>query len=31
MKYTEATFILSPVDPYLFLLIDALGNEVPYD
>ena len=31
MKYTEATFILSPVDPYRDLLIDALGNEGPYD
>lgn len=31
MKYTEATFILSPVDPYRDLLIDTLGNEGPYD
>ena len=31
MKYTEATFILSPVDPYRDLLIDALGNDGPYD
>ena len=31
MKYTEATFIISPVDPYRDLLIDALGNEGPYD
>ena len=31
MKYTEVTITLSPVDPYRDLLVDALGNEGPYD
>ena len=31
MKYTEVTFSLSPVDPIRDLLVDALGNEGPYD
>ncbi|MBQ6069265.1 MAG: 50S ribosomal protein L11 methyltransferase [Bacteroidales bacterium] len=31
MKYTEVTLTLSPVDPVRDLLIDALGNNGPYD
>ena len=31
MKYIEVTITLSPVDPYRDLLVDALGNEGPYD
>ena len=31
MKYIEVTFSLNPVDPYRDLLVDALGNEGPYD
>ena len=31
MKYTEVTFTLSPLDPVRDLLVDALGNEGPYD
>ena len=31
MKYIEVTIILNPVDPYRDLLVDALGNEGPYD
>ena len=31
MKYIEVTITLSTVDPYRDLLVDALGNEGPYD
>ena len=31
MKYIEVTITLNPVDPYRDLLVDALGNEGPYD
>lgn len=31
MKYTEVTFKLSPVYPVRDLIVDALGNEGPYD
>ena len=31
MRYTEVTITLSETDPYRDLLIDALGNEGPYD
>ena len=31
MKYIEVTFSLNPVDPYRDLLVDALGNDGPYD
>lgn len=31
MKYTEVTFTIKPVEPVRSLLIDALGNEGPYD
>lgn len=31
MKYTEVTITLSETDPYRDLLVDALGNEGPYD
>lgn len=31
MKYTEVDFALKPVDPCRDLLVDALGNEGPYD
>ena len=31
MKYIEVTITLSPVDPYRDLIVDALGNEGPYD
>ena len=31
MKYTEVTIKLSETDPYRDLLVDALGNEGPYD
>ena len=31
MKYTEVTLTLSPLDPVRDLLVDALGNEGPYD
>lgn len=31
MKYIEVTITLSSVDPYRDLLVDALGNEGPYD
>ena len=31
MKYTEVTLNLSPLDPIRDLLVDALGNEGPYD
>lgn len=31
MKYTEVTLTLSPLDPIRDLLVDALGNEGPYD
>ena len=31
MKYTEVEFTLKPVDPCRDLLVDALGNEGPYD
>ena len=31
MKYIEVTITLSPIDPYRDLLVDALGNEGPYD
>lgn len=31
MKYTEVKITLSPIEPYRDLLIDALGNEGPYD
>ena len=31
MRYTEVTITLSETDPYRDLIIDALGNEGPYD
>ena len=31
MKYIEVTITLSPIDPFRDLLVDALGNEGPYD
>ena len=31
MRYTEVTITLSETDPYRDLLVDALGNEGPYD
>ncbi len=31
MKYTEVSFTINPVDPCRDLLVDALGNEGPYD
>lgn len=31
MKYIEVTITLNPIDPYRDLLVDALGNEGPYD
>ena len=31
MKYIEVTITLDPLDPYRDLLVDALGNEGPYD
>ena len=31
MKYIEVSITLNPVDPYRDLLVDALGNEGPYD
>lgn len=31
MKYTEVSFTITPVDPCRDLLVDALGNEGPYD
>ena len=31
MKYIEVSFTLNPVEPYRDILIDALGNEGPYD
>lgn len=31
MKYTEVTITLSQLDPFRDLLVDALGNEGPYD
>ena len=31
MKYTEVTFHIAQRDPYCDLIIDALGNEGPYD
>lgn len=31
MKYTEVTFSISPLDPCRDLLVDALGNEGPFD
>ena len=31
MRYTEVYIHLSPLDPYRDLLVDALGNEGPYD
>lgn len=31
MKYTEVTITLAVLDPFRDLLIDALGNEGPYD
>ncbi|MBR3413857.1 MAG: 50S ribosomal protein L11 methyltransferase [Bacteroidales bacterium] len=31
MKYIEVTITLQPVDPFRDLLVDALGNEGPYD
>lgn len=31
MKYTEVTIQLNPIDPFRDLLVDALGNEGPYD
>jgi len=31
MKYTEVSFTISPLEPCRDLLVDALGNEGPYD
>lgn len=31
MQYTQVTLSISPLDPFRDLLIDALGNEGPYD
>ena len=31
MKYTEVNFTIAPLDPCRDLLVDALGNEGPYD
>ena len=31
MKYTEVSFTINPVDPCRDLLVDAIGNEGPYD
>ncbi len=31
MKYIEVTITLNPIDPYRDLLVDALGNEGPYN
>ena len=31
MKYIEVTITLSPIEPFRDLLVDALGNEGPYD
>ena len=31
MKYIEVTITLNPVEPFRDLLVDALGNEGPYD
>lgn len=31
MKYTEVSFTINPVEPCRDLLVDALGNEGPYD
>lgn len=31
MRYTEVTITLSQLEPYRDLLVDALGNEGPYD
>lgn len=31
MKYTEVTFKLEPLNPVRDLMVDALGNEGPYD